>query len=191
MSPTNKNKQEFYETHWKIWEALSDGKWHRTKNLIKTTKLTAKTLHKHLKLMLKNTTITRKRDVESGRYPIPVLYRAHPELLEHLELRRMRKYFSSNIDATLKEANNDPLLILDSIHAWSQIMFLRMLEQIQKDKKMPMKEFYDRIELYLWINYEYFTENLLLATAKIIDKIDIKQLIISETKRQEKNPIRN
>jgi hypothetical protein len=191
MNTSNKNKDEFYESQRKIWKALSDGEWHRTTNLKKTTKLSPRTLHKHLKQMVESTTILRKQDLESGKYPIPVLYKGHPELLEWLELSNMRERFKNNIDAWLKEFNNNPMLVLDAIHLWNEIMFVRLLEQIQENKHMTYEELFNRAELELWINFKYFTEKLLVATTKIIDEINIEQLQIEQIRRQKEETEEN
>jgi DNA-binding HxlR family transcriptional regulator len=182
MYPKNKNTDDFYETQYKIWTALSDGQWHRTKNLKETTKLSPRTLHKHLKRLVNSDMIERKIDKESGKYPIPVLYKAQPEVIEYVKTSEIRKQFSDKIDAMLKETKNNPLVILDMIHRWNEMYFIRILRQIQNQKDMTFEDRETQRELFLELNYRYFTRKLIEASNKIINEIDIDKCLIAQVK---------
>ncbi len=189
MIQSNKNTKAFYETQTKIWKALSDGQWHRTNNLKKTTKLSPRTLHKHLKQLTKDGLIDRKRDIESEKYPIPVLYKAQSDIIEATKTMEIMKKFSNKIDAILKETKNNPLIILDLINKWNQTNFIRLLKTIQNHKDIPLKEIETLTKLHLWLNYEWFTQILIEATTKIIKEVDINQCIIDQAKLNAKTAI--
>lgn len=154
--------------------------------LKKTTK-SSSTLNKHLKQMIEHQTIEKKIDTECGEYPHPVLYKAHPEIITYIKMSMFREEFYDKIGTILKESN-DPLMILDIIHNWSQLTFIKILEQIQKDKNINFERKWKRIEYlgraFLWANYEFFTLDLITATLKIINEIDINKLLIAQAKRQ-------
>lgn len=133
--------------------------------------------------MIKLQLIEKKVDSESGKYPVPVLYKAQPELLTYIKSSMMREEFSDNLEAMLKESK-DPLMILDMIHDVSQLNFIKILGQIQEDKSMTWEELIFLEELFLWENYRHFTLNLIAATGKIIDEIDIDKLLVSQAKRR-------
>jgi hypothetical protein len=48
--------------------------------------------------------------------------------------------------------------------------------------KQRYREYFE--EFYLWDYYEYFTKKLIAATVKIVDKIDIKQLLLAQAEDQ-------
>lgn len=58
----------------RILEALSDGKWHRYKEIEEKTELSAATVSKHLKEM-EGVIIQKRVDLESGEYPYPAYYK--------------------------------------------------------------------------------------------------------------------
>jgi DNA-binding HxlR family transcriptional regulator len=167
----------------KIYRILSDGQWHRNMELKEKTKLSPRTLAKHLIQMTKLQMIEKKTDAESGKYPVPVLYKAQPELVDYIKSSMLREEYSDNVEAMLKECN-DPLWMLDDIHFFSQITFTNILKEIQEKKNITWDEILYLEEAFLWANYRHFTMALIAATAKIIRDIDIDQLWVTQAKRQ-------
>jgi DNA-binding transcriptional ArsR family regulator len=176
------NTEKEYYARRSIFKALSDKQWHRNMELKATTKLSSRTLAKHLDKMVEQKMIEKKTDIESGKYPHPVLYKALPGTIDYIRFSMFREEFSKNIDAILKETK-DPLLILDTIHNWYQLIFLKILEGMQ-EKKMTFEERDWHEEVILFPIYRDCTFALIEATAKIIDEIDISQLLILQAKRQ-------
>jgi DNA-binding HxlR family transcriptional regulator len=167
-----------------IYDALSDGQWHRYMELKNATKLSPRTLSKHLENMNSLTVVERKEDTESGKYPVPVLYKANDQFLnDYIKPTRMRKHYSDNVNAMLEETK-DPLILLDMILQFAQVDFIRILQEIQTNKKISGEEILFFEEAFLWRNFESFTMDLITSTYKMIDKININQLLLSQAKRQ-------
>lgn len=166
-----------------IFKTLYDGQWHRNKDLKEKTKLSSRTLNKHLTEMVKKCVVERKVDNESGKYPYPVLYKAEPELLVYMKSSLFREDFSKTIDAMLEETK-DPLEILDVIHEYSQRAFLWILEEIKRNKNISDNQIEFFEEMFLWSNYKSFTFELIEATRKKIDNVDINQLLIAQAERR-------
>jgi len=176
-------REKAYCAQRSILKALSDGQWHRNMELKETSKLSSRTLAKHLDMLQKARVIVKKRDVESGKYPVPVFYKAQDILLIYMRSSLLREEFSNKVDA-MTEETRDPLMILDVIHDFSQLAFIRILRQIQEDKKITWEQRNFLEEFFLWSNYKYFTMELIEASMRIVDKIDIDQLLMSQAKRK-------
>jgi len=77
-----------------ILKVLQDGKWHRYSEIKEATGLSPATLSKHLEELTKGI-VEKKLDLESGKYPYPVLYRLKPFVFEKakpIEPQFTRKY---------------------------------------------------------------------------------------------------
>jgi len=172
-----------YKAKWSILKTLSDGQWHRNMELKEKTKLSSRTLAKHLNHMTNIQILERKTDVESKKYPVPVLYKATPELTTYIKASITREYFSNNLETCLHESK-DPLFLLDTIHIFSQIGFIELLTQIQQNKIVTNEEINFFAECFLWANYKQFTSKLIEASRKIINDVNITQLLINQAKRQ-------
>jgi hypothetical protein len=168
-----------------IFEALYDGQWHRNMELKEKTKLSSRTLTKHLEQLIKSCLVERKTDSESGKYPVPVLYRAEPELLAYMKSSLLKEDFAKNVNEMLKETN-DPLMILEVIHDYSQLTFLHILEQIKRKKDISDEEIEFLEEVFLWSNYKSFTFELVEATRRIAESLDVSQLLVAQAKRVKK-----
>ena len=166
-----------------IFKALSDGQWHRFIDLKEKSKLSPRTLAKHLNRMVKIQIIERKTDIESGKYPVPVLYKAVPNLMMYIDSSKMKEEFAKAVEPMLEESK-DPLDILEMIHLISQTTFIQILEVIRKDKNITWDDIDYFSECYLWSTYKHFTMELIRATSKIIHNIDIDQLLVTQAKRQ-------
>ena len=177
------NTEKEYYARRAIFKALSDEQWHRNMELKATTKLSSRTLAKHLDKMVEQQMIEKKTDMESGKYPHPVLYKAVPQTIYYIRFSMFREEFSKNIDAILKETK-DPLLILDMIHNWYQLIFLKILGGIRENKNMTFEERDWHEEVILFPIYRDCTFALIEATTKIISEIDISQLLMLQAKRQ-------
>ena len=179
----NYQREKAYYSQKTIFKILSDEKWHRNMELKTKSKLSPRTLAKHLQRLMELKLIERKEDVESGEYPVPVFYKAVPELIEYIDASVIRDEFSENVVPMLEE-EKDPLSILEIIHDASQLGFIKILEEIRENKKMTYNELLYLEEIYLWAFYRHCTMKLIEATSKIIDEIDIDKLLVSQAKRQ-------
>jgi DNA-binding HxlR family transcriptional regulator len=74
-----------YHSQQKIFDALSDGQWHQRKELKNATELYSHTLDKHLRAMVENDLVIRKKDTQIRKYPIPTLYKASQELMDFFQ----------------------------------------------------------------------------------------------------------
>ena len=112
-----------------IYKALNNGEWHRYTEIKEKTMLSSRNLTENLKRFEEAEIIERKEDKESGKYPVPVLYKAKPILLTYLKnITRWQKY-TEQIDFLLKESK-DPLLILE-ITTLHQMHLVKVLEEIK------------------------------------------------------------
>lgn len=171
------------EARWKIFIALSDGQWHRNMKLKEKTELSSRTLAKHLSQMTKIRIIERKKDVKSGKYPIPVLYKIKFPFDTYVKANISRIWFANQIETMLDETK-DPLFILDAIHVFSQEGFIGLLRIIQQDKSITNEELYFLGECFLWTNYKKFISKLIEASRQIINNLNITQLLMNQAKRQ-------
>jgi len=162
---------------------LSDDQWHRNMELKEKTKLSSRTLAKHLNQMINLKIIERKEDVESGKYPVPVLYKAHPELTIMVKAFIAREYLTNQLEPVLDEVK-DSLMVLDAIHDGSQATFLGLLEIIQQDKDITNEEINFYAECFLWAHYRQFTSKLIEISRKMINDFDITQSLINQAKRR-------
>jgi hypothetical protein len=170
---------------WAIMIALSDAQWHRTTELIEETRISSRTLSKHLDTMTNGQFIEKKSDIINGKHA--VLFKAKPDFITYIKLKMLEAKEISTLEPALNRTN-DPLRILDLIHFRSQTYFLDLLTQIQQKKNITNEEINLRAEYFLWSTYKQSTSQLIEASCKIIDKIDITQLLINQAKRQRKDP---
>ena len=179
----NWHKDKASKAKWSILKALSDGQWHRNMELKEETKLGSRALSEHLKHMTNIQIIERKEDVESGKYPVPVLYKATPELKTCIQASIAREEFVNGLEPALN-ACKDPLFLLDAIHAFSQLGFLDLLTYIQQNN-IETNEFAINIfaEIAIWRYYKQFIHKLIDASRKIINDLNITQLRIDQAKR--------
>jgi DNA-binding HxlR family transcriptional regulator len=159
--------------------ALSDGQWHRIKELKEKIKLSPRTLYKRLNELEKELNwIERKEDMESGEYPYPVLYRATESILSIAILIKTVHYNANNIDENLKKTK-DPLQILRRLHKLNLYYFTLLLETIQKDKYMSQKHIDAMTNLTIYDPYKIYVNNIVASFAKNVRfgaHFDINQL---------------
>lgn len=176
-------KMKAYSAQRVIFKALYDGQWHRNMELKDKTKLSSRTLNKHLNQLIEMCLIEKMVDTESGKYPVPVLYKAKPALLAYMKSNLLREDFSEKVDAMLAETK-DPLVILEVIHDFSQRSFMHILEQIKLNKNIMDEQIDFLEEVFLWSSYKSFTFDLIEACRRKIDTLDLNQLLISQAKRR-------
>ena len=146
------------------------------------TGLSSRTLAKHLNHMTIIQIIERKEDIESGKYPVPVLYKATPELTTYVKASISREKIANGFEGALNECK-DPLFLLDGIHASSQLYFLTLLAEIQQNNITTNEQINFFAKCFLWDNYKKFMQKLIDASRKIIDDLNITQLLIEQAKR--------
>lgn len=174
-----------HKARWAILESLSDGQWHRNMELKEKTKLSSRTLAKHLSQMTAIQIIEKKTDAESGKYPLPVLYKATPELTTYIKSSMSRQELANLIEPALNEAKN-PLSILDAIHASSQLYFIELLAQIQQNKITTKEQINFFGECFLWANYKKYMLKLIEASCKIIKDLNITESLVNQAKREKR-----
>jgi hypothetical protein len=127
--------------------------------------------------------IKKKTDVESGKYPVPVLYKAKPNLVLYIKASITREETLNMLEPALNETK-DPLAVLEAIHASSELYFLDLLASIQQNNNITNEEIYFYAECFLWANYKQYTYKLIKASHKIINDLNITQSLINQSKRQ-------
>jgi hypothetical protein len=125
--------------------------------------------------------IEKKEDVKNGRYT--VLFKAIPQLVTEIKASVSRQELVNGLEPALDESK-DPLVILDMIHAVSQVYFIGLLEEIQQNKNISTEKINFFEECFLWPNYKQYTSKLIEASRKIINDLNITQLLINQAKRQ-------
>lgn len=147
--------------------------------LIAETKLTPRTLSKHLdELEEELHWIEKKKDTESGKYPHPVLYKAKDLTVKYITYIKSVYHNADKIETDLKETK-DPLRILDELHKINQYYFALTLIEIQKNKHMTQKHIDSIASFFLFSPYEIYAKNLITAFAKAVQfgaQFDINQL---------------
>jgi DNA-binding HxlR family transcriptional regulator len=177
MNPTNPKHKQYNQQL--ILLALIDGQWHRNKELKEKTKLTPRTLSKHLNELEKELHwIERRKDIESGEYPHPVLYRATPSTVSWTLYMKSVLDNADDIETIMKETK-DPLQILKEYHKINEYYFTLILETIQNNKSISLKwldpfmsfVFYSPYEIYTKEIIRAFTEAVQFGTQFDIDKL--------------------
>jgi predicted transcriptional regulator len=168
-----------------IYEVLSDGQWHRIKELKERTKISPTTLYSKLESLEELTLIKRKEDIEKGKYAI--LYKAIPEMLTVIRVRRLTKEINQTLEQILVETK-DHLFVLDTIHLFSQLGVLTVLKSLSLLKKKNRNISWELVEFFeetlIWHPYKSLTLNLIASSMKTVDDIDMNQLLISQTERK-------
>lgn len=177
---TNNPKNKQYNRQLILIE-LSDGQWHRNMELKKATKLTARTLSKHLNELERIHWIERKQDKISGLYPYPVLYKATRGIIAYGIYLKEISTNLDNIGTSLRDTE-DPLQILGEFHKVNEYYFTLALERIQQNKQTITLEELDLIaEMFLYTPYENYVKELLEVVREQIQfgkKFDIERLKI-------------
>ena len=147
------------------------------------TRLSSRTLAKHLTEMTDSRIIERMRDIRSGKYPVPILYKAVPEVADYVRTLILQEEAANHLVLALDETK-DPLAILDAIHATSQIFFLDIINEIQQDKNISEEKINIFADTFILRPYREYTLKLIKASQKMIDEFNVNQLLINQAKRQ-------
>jgi DNA-binding HxlR family transcriptional regulator len=177
VNPNNSSYKQYNQQL--ILMALLDGQWHRNMELKKETKLSPRTLSKHLNELEKELHwVERKEDTESGEYPHPVLYRANHLTVSYATYIKSVFDNADEMETRLKETK-DPLQILNDFHKINQYYFTLFLIKIQESKYITQKQLDFMANLFLYSPYKIYTQNLITAIAKAVQfgtRFDINQL---------------
>lgn len=155
----------------RILKTLSDEKWHKYGELLEKTKISSRTLTKHLDY-LKECNLIKK---EKREYP-SAYYKAEPELVTWTEATFSIEEFSKQIEPLLLKTKN-PFLVLDIINARCQGALKITIGKLMDEKNTPKHKLHFFLELFVWAPYRVFTWKLIETTKKHIDKIDSEQVI--------------
>ena len=177
MNPNNPIHKQYHQQ--RILIALSDGQWHRNKELKDKTKLTPRTLSKHLNELEKELHwIERREDTESGEYPHPVLYKATHSIASCGRYIKTIIDNADEIETDLTETK-DPLQLLKEFHEINLYYFTLILEKIQESKSKNLKELDSIMKFVYYSPYEIYTKQIITAFTKAVqfgERFDINQL---------------
>ena len=171
------------KAEWAILKVLADGEWHRNKDLREKTELSSRTLDKRLKRLVKISVVERKEDVESGKYPVPVLYRLVSAFVTYVNAKLLREQFVDKIEGILDETK-DPLVILDMIHAFSHTGFVHLLEEIKERDEITNDELFFFGECFLWGHYKILIARLMGESRKLKNELNVPLLLKNQAERQ-------
>jgi DNA-binding HxlR family transcriptional regulator len=159
MGKGDRQIKESLEKRKLILSILSDGKWHRHKEILEKTRLSPTTLSKHLKDLTKGI-VEKKLDLESKEYPYPVLYRLNPKLQKTVDI--WRNFLLSHVERSgnfwLKTGK--PEKPFQSLANLTILAFIDLLKQEQ-----PNKEYFEQAFQYSVLGF--FEEGLKLLKQKL------------------------
>jgi hypothetical protein len=170
----DENMEKALEARTSILEVLSDGEWHQTKDLKVETKVSSRTLYKHLKEL--EAFIERREETESGFPKPPVYYRASSTLLALMAESIIIEGTTKGVMADLLNTK-DLSSILCLVNKLTNSKILSVLSAIKKQsREVTDPELTFLLRSFVWKNYEYLTLGLAKASMKIIDDIDLEQV---------------
>jgi len=160
-----------------ILSILSDGKWHRHREILEKTKLSPTTLSKHLKELEKG--IVEKRiDLESGEYPYPVYYR----LDESLAIIRGFKRFTRPCLFTLE--NRLPRLDLYVYQKFMGELLLQYLIEFSENPKKQEELFNQAVEYFVLEDFREWIQALKETVRKLKkENVNITEILKEELTR--------
>lgn len=170
----DENMEKALEARASILNVLSDGQWHQTKDLKVETKVSSRTLYKHLREL--EAFIERREEKESGFPKPPVYYRASPTLLSLMAESLFIEDTTKGLMADLLNTK-DLSSVLWVVNRLSSAKILSVLSAVKKQsRKIPDPELRFLLRSFVWKNYEYLTLGLAKTSMKIIDDIDLEQI---------------
>jgi hypothetical protein len=170
----DENMEKALEARTSILKVLSDGQWHQTKDLKVETKVSSRTLYKHLKEL--EVFIERREEKESGFPKPPVYYRASPTLLSLIGESLIIEGTTKGIMADLLNTK-DLSSVLWVINEFSNGKILSILSAIKKQsREVTDPELTFLLRSFVWKSYEYLTLGLVKTSMKIIDDLDLEQV---------------
>lgn len=158
----------------KILTILSDGKWHRIKDLRKA--VSSRTLYDGRFLDTFERFIEKREDKENGKYA--VFYRANPTL--------MSAFFQMDLtNAEWKDIEEQFLTSKDLSFALEQLNIINNLNIVMTLTNIKSKNFAVRnpeivklfFETFVFSPYEILVSRLVNASRKIINDIDLNQVM--------------
>jgi len=159
----------------KILEVLSDGKWHRYKEIVEKTGLSTATVAKHLKEL--SPIVEKRIEVDSGEYPYPTRYRLVSIRPDVKMLRMIKDPFIQGLEEEKKH--------LEEVD-WSYVKGTPLPPHLMpKDVNSPKTLFVNSIGFYIidpidlaeeFEDYINFLPNLILQLVfiKYVEKINQK-----------------
>jgi len=167
----NENMKKTLKARAKILEVLFDGQWHQTKDLKVYTKVSPRTLYKHLEAL--KAYIEKEEDETT--YPHRVYYRASPTLLSLMVESKLIKATTDGIMADLSNTK-DLASILKFINMLINSQILTVLETIKKSnlKFSDTEQISFLMRSFVLTHFEYLMAGLVKATSKI--DVDFEQV---------------
>jgi DNA-binding HxlR family transcriptional regulator len=172
-----------YTTEYKLYNqqliliTLSDEQWHRYKDLKEKTKLSSRTLSKHLNELRHELHWIEQEKDTSGKYPHSVLYRVTSAIAPYATYLENCSKIAENIERQIKE-NKDPISIVETLHKANLFYITSLLEEIQK-KFVSKKQIEGMMNLFLFSPYQVYIETLIETftnKVRLGAKFDFKQL---------------
>lgn len=160
MGKGERQEKEAHEKRKLILDVLSDGEWHRHKEILEKTRLSPTTLSKHLKELEKGL-VEKRIDIESGEYPYPVYYRLKgtipKEFAEWISVaREIKEAYEAQIREYVKAGKNQILKHLEEVNLTLNHLVLHAIEGFlefgydyfeQVMKNMILSWYYDEIKM--------------------------------------------
>jgi DNA-binding HxlR family transcriptional regulator len=179
MGKGDRQIKESLEKRKLILSILSDGEWHRHKEILEKTRLSPTTLSKHLKDLTKGI-VEKKLDLESKEYPYPVLYRLKPKFKEISQRNDsmwrnfLLSYLSKSSEFWLKSNKPEkPFVLLSNL---AILGFTDLLKDYIYEK--PTSEFFEQAFEHAVLGF--FEEGLRLIKQKLETLEPQKRLSILE-----------
>lgn len=119
----------------KILRVFMDSNEHRYNELLEKTGLSTATLSKHLRKLEQQGKIKKEVDVESGKYPYPVLYRLTPDKMKFQITKQELKDFIDDID------NPD---LLKTLHLFTFMYVVEVQRTLQEGEAVSHYEIMQR-----------------------------------------------
>jgi len=157
-----------------------DEDFHRYTELKENTKLSDATLSKQLRILKEMKLIERKLDTESGKYPPPVYYRLNPVYVNAFRGFNRDDFRRQDVEKKIEWqlSMKNPLEIIKEVNDSNNLTLLGILLYIKENRTTDERITRFLLELLLWYPYRIFTEVLVEKTWPIVDKFDIKQLVV-------------
>lgn len=160
-----------------ILRVLSDGKQHQNKEIKKLTGLNDPTLAKYLNRLKEIKAIEKTVDIESGKYPYPVYYKAKDNFLAQIKILIITEQEKQEIEKIIRDPKKTPLDVLDQINTKNNSLLLLALKNYKENKNASEDIINFVLEIAVWNPYKILTSYLIESSKKIIEEIDVDELI--------------
>jgi DNA-binding transcriptional ArsR family regulator len=180
MGKGERQIKESLEKRKLILSILSDGKWHRHKEILEKTRLSPTTLSKHLKGLEKGL-VEKRMDLQSGEYPYPVYYRIKESIYSRMD-RQWRAFLFEQITKQPEFWLKQPEAFMEFLNQMVGLQILINLHYYYTwEKNEAMLE---QANEFLAFNLYKECVDYLKAKLEELGKTENLSLILAEAKEQ-------